>query len=134
MVKNQPKTRVYHFYPFAKDRREKINELQAITFDEESASDTQNILAPPKCMILVKQLTPIFFGAKIVQILFSVEKWKIANRMRRVLPKFRTDPTSLRGVNGRSKFRKKINAEPSRAGRGPAELEMSEVPAELEMS
>ena len=26
----------------AKDRREKINELQAMTFDQESASDAQN--------------------------------------------------------------------------------------------
>ena len=35
------------FYPFAKDRREKINELQALTFDEESAYDAQKIVAPP---------------------------------------------------------------------------------------
>ena len=41
-------TRVYHFYPFAKDRSEKINELQAITFDDESASDDEKCLAPPK--------------------------------------------------------------------------------------
>ena len=41
---------------FATDRQEKINELQAITFDEEGASDAQNIAAPPKKFV--------FFGAK----------------------------------------------------------------------
>ena len=35
-------------YPFAKDRKERLNELQAITFDEEGASDAQKIAAPPK--------------------------------------------------------------------------------------
>ena len=49
------------FYPFAKDRREKINELQALVFDEESASDAQKFPAPPKLMILEKKLTPIFY-------------------------------------------------------------------------
>ena len=35
-------------YSFAKDLKEKINELQAITFDDEYASDAQNGAAPPK--------------------------------------------------------------------------------------
>ena len=35
-------------YPFAKDRKEKTNELQAMTFDEEGASDARNIVATPK--------------------------------------------------------------------------------------
>jgi len=39
---------LYHFYPFAKELSPKINELQAITFDEESASDAQKFIAPPK--------------------------------------------------------------------------------------
>ena len=34
---------------------------------------------------------------------------KIANRLKRDLPKFSTDPTFVRGVNGRPKFRKKWN-------------------------
>ena len=42
------KRKVYHFYPFVKARNEKINELQAITFDEESAGDAENGVAPPK--------------------------------------------------------------------------------------
>ena len=43
---------MYHFYPFAKARREKINELQAMIFDEESANDAQKILAPPKHLFI----------------------------------------------------------------------------------
>ena len=45
----------------AKDRKEKINELQAMIFDEESASDAQKFLAPPKRRILEKKkLMPTF--------------------------------------------------------------------------
>ena len=50
------------FYPFAKDRREKINELQALTFDEESAYDAQKIVAPPKHQFI--EFTPNFFSGK----------------------------------------------------------------------
>jgi len=39
---------LYHFYPFAKELSPKINKLQAITFDEESASDGQKFIALPK--------------------------------------------------------------------------------------
>ena len=39
---------------------------------------------------------------------FRVEKWKIANRLKRVFPKFRADRSHVRGVNGRSKFSEKI--------------------------
>ena len=46
---------MYHSYPSAKDRGEKINELQAKIFDEESASDAQKFLAPPKRRILEKK-------------------------------------------------------------------------------
>ena len=60
-LKIKPKNRLYHFYPFAKDRREKINELQAMIFDEESASDAQKFLAPPKLVILEKKLKLIFY-------------------------------------------------------------------------
>ena len=36
--KSTQKKKMYHFCPFAKDGREKINELQAIIFDEEFAN------------------------------------------------------------------------------------------------
>ena len=39
-------------YPFAKGRSEKRNKLQALTFDEESASDAQKIAAPPKHLFI----------------------------------------------------------------------------------
>ena len=67
-LKIKPKNRLYHFYPFAKDRREKINELQAMIFDEESANDAQKILAPPKNLFI--DFTPIFFLKKNRQNMF----------------------------------------------------------------
>ena len=36
--------------------------------------------------------------------IFGVEKSKFANRLKRALPKFRTDRSEVRGVNGRSNF------------------------------
>ena len=85
---------MYHFYPFAKDRREKINELQAITFDDESASDDEKCLAPPKQAKRPKKVAKFF----VLKIFFGVEKSKVANRLKRVLPKFRADPSHVRGV------------------------------------
>ena len=39
---------------------------------------------------------------------FGVEKWNVGDRLKRVLAKFEADRSWFRGVNGRSKFRKKI--------------------------
>ena len=61
-AKSAAKNGLYHFYPSAKDRREKINGLQAIIFDKESANDAQKFLAPPKRKLLPKMWTPICFG------------------------------------------------------------------------
>ena len=71
-LKIKPKNRLYHFYPFAKDRREKINELQAMIFDEESANEAQKILAPPKNLFI--DFTPIFFKKNRQNILFGLQK------------------------------------------------------------
>ena len=38
------------------------------------------------------------------KIFFAVEKSKVANRLKRVFPKFEADRSEVRGVNGRSKF------------------------------
>ena len=38
--------------PFAKDRNEKINELQAITFDDRRACDAETSVAPPKHLLI----------------------------------------------------------------------------------
>ena len=43
-----------------------------------------------------------FFG---VDFFFGVEKSKVANRLKRVFPKFEAKRSHPRGVNGRSKFR-----------------------------
>ena len=59
-------------------------------------------------LFLKKKTTPEIFLKNVSEFFFSVENWKIANRLKRVLPKFRANPSHVRGVNGRSKFRKKI--------------------------
>ena len=47
----------------------------------------------------------MFPDRNCLSIFFSgVEKSKVANRLKRVLPKFRADRSHVRGVNGRSKF------------------------------
>ena len=46
----------------------------------------------------LKKFYPNFFS--------GVEKWKVANRLKRVLPKFHADRSHVRGVNGRLKFRR----------------------------
>ena len=50
------KHKVYHFYPFVKARNEKINELQAITFRDLSATSAETGLAPPKRAKRQKQI------------------------------------------------------------------------------
>ena len=64
------------FYPFTKDRREKRSELEELIFDEESASDAQKFLAPPKFVILEKKLTPIFSATKAFKKHFDRRKMK----------------------------------------------------------
>ena len=73
----------------------KINELQAMIFDEESASDVQKFLAPPKCRILPKKSTPISFRKKSPKIVLGVEKWNVGNRLKRVFAKFDADRSYL---------------------------------------
>ena len=89
---------MYHFYPFIKARNEKINELQAITFRDLSATSAETVLAPPKRAKRQKKIQNFF------KKVFGVKKLKVANRLKRVFPKFRADPSHPRGVNGRLKF------------------------------
>ena len=57
-VKVQNKNRIC--YPITEEVSLKINELQAITFYEESASDAQKFIAPPKCHFLETKNLPAF--------------------------------------------------------------------------
>ena len=88
--------------PFAKDRREKITPLRAMTFDDGRASEAQTIVAPPKHLLIEKSTK--FCGKKSPIFFSDVEKWNVANRLNRVFPKFRADRSHPRGVNGRLKF------------------------------
>ena len=72
-------------------------------FVKESDFDVKSRLAPPKStendekrVSEPKMFVDLFF--------FGVEKSKIANRLKRVFPKFEADRSHVRGVNGRSKF------------------------------
>ena len=59
-------------------------------------------------------MVELFFSSN-----FFFEKSIFANRLKRVLPKFRADPSFVREVNGRSKFRKKCQ-HPERPDDEPA--------------
>ncbi len=72
MFEIKPKNRLYHVYPFAKDRREKINELQAMIFDEESANEAQKILASPKNLFI--DFTPFFLTKNRKTMFVGVQK------------------------------------------------------------
>ena len=45
---------------------------------------------------------------KITKTFFGVEKSNVGNRLKRVFPNFQAERSLVRGVNGRSKFSKKI--------------------------
>ena len=90
-------------YPSSKEVSPKVRALRAMTRSDASPYADQKIIAPPKPHFFWKIRK--FSQKKIQKKVFSVEKWKIANRLKRVLPKFRADPSFVRGVNGRSKFR-----------------------------
>ena len=49
-----------------------------------------------------------FFEKNLTKQFFDVEKWNVGNHLKRVLAKFRANQSHPRGVNGRSKFQKKI--------------------------
>ena len=96
-------------YPSSKEVSPKIRAVRAITFYDAASNADLKIIAPPKPHFFWKKIDPgnfctIFFRKTF----FSVEEWKFANRLKRVLPKFRADPSHVRGVNSRSNFRKKI--------------------------
>ena len=105
--KNHLKNTNHTVYPFAKARREKINELQAMNFDDGSAYTHFYYSKFSKNGNSSKKNDADFFLKKNHQQKFlSVEKWNVGNRLKRVLAKFGADRSYVRGVNGRSKFRK----------------------------
>ena len=64
--------------------------------------DVKNRLAPQKS---VENDEKLIFETNFLSIFFfGVEKSKVANRPKRMLPKFGADRSQVRGVKGRSKF------------------------------
>ena len=95
-------------YPFSKEVSPKIRAVGAITFHDASANADQKFIAPPKRHVFEKSFSEKVLQFFFPKICFGVEKWKVANRPKRVFLKFRADPSFVRGVNGRSKFQKKM--------------------------
>ena len=81
------------------DLRKGVSEAK---FDVEADFDVKKSLAPPKSAKnhekTKKQLRTNFRKKN-----FGVNKSKVSNRPKRIVPKFRGDPSEIRGVNGRSK-------------------------------
>ena len=72
-------------------------------FDVEADFEVKKSLSPPKSAEnheKPKKKSKKFSPQKIS----GVKKSKVANRPKRVFPKFRGDPSEVRGANGRSKF------------------------------
>ena len=59
-------------FSLAKEFSPKINELQAMFFDDGRARDAQTSVAPPKHLLF--DFTPVFFGKKIAKKNWGVEK------------------------------------------------------------
>ena len=78
--------------------------LSGAKFDEEADFDVRSAVGPPKPHQIDENLTfrSENFAEKKKKI--GVEKSKVANRPKRMLPKFGADRSHVRGVNGRSKF------------------------------
>ena len=75
-------------------------------FDAESDFEVHLAVAPQKPKQNNEKL--IFRSKFSSKKNFDVEKWNVGVRLKRVFPKFRADRSHVWGVDGRSKFRKKI--------------------------
>ena len=76
---------------------------------KESDFDVKSRLAPPKSTNIDE--THVSDTEQFRRKKFSgVEKSKVANRLKRGLPKFRADRSRVRGVNHRSKFRRILSS------------------------
>ena len=81
------------------DLRKGVSEAK---FDVEAAGDVKSSKFCRKSA--ENHEKPEIFRKKIRKNFFDVEKSKVANRPKRVFPKFRADRSQVRGANGRSKF------------------------------
>ena len=108
--KSQEKNENRPFYPSAKSCRELKLSSSGVIFQDGAANNAQKFIAPPKQLVLdlTLHLHGDFLLRKFHQNIFlGVEKSNVWNRLKRVLAKFRANRSHPRGVNVRSKFRKK---------------------------
>ena len=94
-AKLKPKTSIFG----RTDLRKGVSEAK---FYVEVDFDVEKSLVPPKSAENHKK--PQVFRTKVRKRFFDVKKSKVANRPKRVFPKFRADRSQVRGANGRSKF------------------------------
>ena len=107
LVPSQGFRHILIHFPLRQGILSKMNELHAITVYGQFANDAQALVAPPKCQFVGKKIDPGIFRKKSPKQFVRREKIKKRNHPKRILPKFRAEPSFVRGVNGRSKFRKK---------------------------
>ena len=79
------------------DLRKGVSEAK---FDAEADFDVKNCLAPPKSAEN-REKTKKKIAKNFPKKKFGVKKSKVANRPKRVLPKFRGDRSEVRGANGK---------------------------------
>ena len=104
-AKSQQKNRKSSLNPLTKERRDLIFWGNGVIFRGESAVYAQKFVAPPKRPIFDLMLH--FRSKHFLKKVLGVEKSNVRNRLKRVLAKFRANRSHPRGVNVRSKFRKK---------------------------
>ena len=90
----------------SKRRTDLRTRLSKAKYRQEADFDVKTSLAPPKSAENYekpkKQIRKNIFAEKCFRkFLFGVNKSKVANRPKRVLPKFRADPSHVRRVRGR---------------------------------
>ena len=87
------------------DLRKGVSEAKLL---REVDFDVKNCLAPPKSA--ENREKPKKIRKNFRKKFFGVKKSKVANRPKRVFPKFRGDPSEVRGANGRSKFEGSVDS------------------------
>ena len=95
--------------------------VETWTFGEMGSFFEENLLVTLKksqlfqneeIMLKILPRTPKIFEKILSKKISDVEKWNVGNRLKRVLAKFEADRSHPRGVNGRSKFCKKVSVVP----------------------
>ena len=105
------KNDIWPFYPFTKSCRELKLSSSGVIFRDGAANNAQKFIAPPKQLVL--DLTLHLHGDVLLRkfhpnFFVGVKKWNVGDRLKRVLAKFEAKRSHPWGVNGCSKFARKL--------------------------